>query len=232
MSQTTKAKKPNTDKPVAAAIIYALAILFLALPVYEWFSNAWVMFAHGGDYPTMLLNLPARLFALVGFTLMFYQFVLGIRTPLFEKVFKRPVNLKRHRRLGKVGFILILLHGLFLMLYDYLLAGRLLFDTYRIYGMTALALLIIAVIAAWFFTPLKLSRKVWKSVHLLAYIVFPLGFLHGRNLGTEFATGEWTVNALFNGLFAVFVLLVIYQLYNWSMSLRKTAGAGKSRDKR
>ena len=229
---TKKNKKPNTDRPVAAIIIYALAVVFLALPIYEWLGNAWAVFAHGGDYPTMLLNLPARLFALVGFTLMFYQFVLGIRTPLFEKVFKRPVNLKRHRWLGKVGFVLILLHGLFLMLYDYLLAGQLLFDTYRIYGMIALSLLIIAVIAAWFFKPLKLSRKVWKGIHLAAYIVFPLGFLHGRNLGTEFATGEWTVNALFNGLFAVFVLLVVYRLYAWVMSLRTTAGAGNSRDKR
>ena len=181
--------------------------------MYEWIGNAAFFYAETQDYTMLLLNLPSRLFALIGFVLMFYQFVLGIRVPILETVFSRATNLKRHRTLGKAGFVLILLHGVLMLGYDYSIADQFIFDRYRIIGLVALGLLIVGVLAAWFFKPLKLSRKTWKTVHLLAYVAFPLGFIHGRALGTEFATGRWTVSALFNGLLAVYVLLLIYRLY-------------------
>ena len=197
-------------------MIYAVALLLLALPVYEWLRNAYFFYTQTTEYLILTLYLPARLFALVGLVLMFYQFVLGIRIPAFERVFSRVTNLKRHKTLGKIGFVLILLHGLLLMTFDYVNAGQLLFDVYRILGMSALTLLLIAVIAAWYFKPLKLSRKTWKGIHLLAYVVFPVGFIHGRGLGASFRSGTWTVNALFSALFAIYVLLVVFRLYTYA----------------
>ena len=208
-------KSATAVKPIAASVVYGLAILFLALPLYEWIGNAAFFYTETRDFTMLLLNLPSRLFALIGFVLMFYQFVLGIRLPILETVFSRATNLKRHRTLGKAGFVLILLHGVLMLAYDYSIADQLIFDRYRIIGMVALVLLIVGVLAAWFFKPLKLSRKTWKTVHLLAYVAFPLGFIHGRALGTEFATGRWTVSVLFNGLLAVYVLLLIYRLYSY-----------------
>ncbi len=202
----------RSGRDIAAAVIYLIAAVLLLLPVYEWLTNSYYFFLESREYALLLLNLPARLFALVGFVLMFFQFVLGMRLPAFEKVFSRAVNLKRHRALGKAGFILILLHGLMFLLYDYLVTGGLLFDPYRVVGMIALAVLIPAVIAAWHFKRLKLSRSTWRTLHLLAYVVFPLGFVHGRTLGVEFATGTWTVNALFSVLLAIYVLLLLYRL--------------------
>lgn len=225
MSQQASAKKAGKKKsqspmPRVAVAIYAVAALFLILPMYEWITNAAFFLSPTPDWSMLLLNLPARLFALVGFVLMFYQFVLGVRTPLFEKVFNRATNLKRHRTLGKVGFVLILLHGLFMLAYEWLIANQIILDYYRVLGVTALILLIIAVVSAWFFKPLKLSRKAWKTIHLLAYFVFPLGFEHGRNLGTEFATGAWTVRGLFTGLFFVYCAIVLYRLYTWFNEVR------------
>ena len=208
-------KSATAVKPIATSVVYGLAILFLALPLYEWIGNAAFFYTETRDFTMLLLNLPSRLFALIGFVLMFYQFVLGIRLPVLETVFSRATNLKRHRTLGKAGFVLILLHGGLMLAYDYSIADQLIFDRYRIIGMVALVLLIVGVLAAWFFKPLKLSRKTWKTVHLLAYIAFPLGFIHGRALGTEFATGRWTVSVLFNGLLAVYVLLLMYRLYSY-----------------
>ncbi len=208
-------KSATAVKPIATSVVYGPAILFLALPLYEWIGNAAFFYTETRDFTMLLLNLPSRLFALIGFVLMFYQFVLGIRLPILETVFSRATNLKRHRTLGKAGFVLILLHGVLMLAYDYSIADQLIFDRYRIIGMVALVLLIVGVLAAWFFKPLKLSRKTWKTVHLLAYVAFPLGFIHGRALGTEFATGRWTVSVLFNGLLAVYVLLLIYRLYSY-----------------
>ncbi len=212
-ANTTAVEVPRrSGRDVAAAVIYLIAAVLLLLPVFEWITNSYYFFLESREYALLLLNLPARLFALVGFVLMFYQFVLGMRLPVFEKVFSRAVNLKHHRTLGKAGFILILLHGLTFLLHDYLVAGRLLFDPYRVVGMVALAFLTPAVIAAWHFKRLKLSRNTWRTLHLFAYVVFPLGFIHGRNLGAEFATGTWTVNALFSVLLAIYVLLLLYRL--------------------
>ncbi len=209
-----KKKKKSTDKPAAAAAIYALAVVLLLLPVYEWLTNAWYFYVATSEYLVFFLHLPARLFALVGFVLMFYQFVLGMRLPIIEKVFNRATNLKRHRTLGKIAFVLILLHGVLLLAFDYFgTFGELMFDTYRVIGMIAIVLMILAVIPAWYFRPLKLSRKTWTTIHLGGYVVFPLGFLHGRALGAEFSTGTWTVNVLFSALFAIYCLLLAYRLY-------------------
>ncbi len=195
-----------------AVVMYVVAVVLLALPVYEWVLNAVPFYADPYDLPTALFNLPGRLFALVGFVLMFYQFVLGIRLPAFEKVFKRATNLRRHQTLGKIGFTLLLLHGVFMLSYDRGLTGEFFFDTYRIMGITALILLIAAAMAAWHFKALKLPRKVWKTLHLLAYIVFPVGFLHARGLGTELATSR-VVDVLFITLFVLYCFLVAYRLY-------------------
>ena len=213
MSEQQKASSgaAGRQRP-AAGVIYAVAVALVFLPVYEWVANAVPFYADPYDISTAVFNLPGRLLALVGFVLMFYQFVLGIRIPAFERVFKRATNLRRHQTLGKIGFVLILLHGVSMLAYDWALAGRFLFDTYRVIGMVALALLIVAVMAAWQYKALKLSRRVWKPVHMLGYVVFPLGFLHARTLGTELAT-SWAVNALFSTLFALYCVLVVYRIY-------------------
>lgn len=209
------AKKTNTpDRPFAVFIVYAIALAMLALPVYEWISNAWWFYQDGSDWVMMFINLPARLFALVGFLLMFFQFVLGIRNPVIEQVFNRATNLKRHRTLGKISFVLIMLHGLLVMTQDMIFAGRFLFDFYRVLGMIALLLLTAGVVAAWFYKPLKLSRAVWRRIHLTGYLVFPLGFIHSTNLGTEPATGRYTVYYLFSLWLVVYSILVVWKLYS------------------
>ncbi len=217
MSSQKPASQTSSQR-AAAAVIYIIAIVLLAVPVIEWVANAAPFYADPYDLALGLFNLPGRLFALVGFTLMFYQFILGVRIPALERVFSRATNLKRHQTLGKVGFILIVLHGIAILSYDWVLAGQFLFDLYRVLGMIALALLIIGVIPAWYFKKLKLPRKVWKTLHLSAYVVFPLGFFHARNLGTELAT-SWMVEGLFTILFVVFCLIVLFRLY--TLAVRK-----------
>ncbi len=228
MSEKVKSKKrgAGSKNPTAAAIIYVVAVVLLVLPITEWLGNAPREF---GTSPELsFLNLPARLFALVGFVLMFYQFILGIRLPLLEKVFPRATNLKRHRMLGKVAFVLILLHAVMMLSYDYATFGQLLFERYRVIGMIAAACLVVGVVAAWFFKPLKLPTKAWRTLHLLGYVVFPLGFYHANSLGTEVITGEWTVQRPFTLFLIIYAVLLLYRIAiavrTWSSGRTQPSG--------
>lgn len=222
MNETAKTKKKGaaSKNPTAAAVIYVIAAVLFVLPIIEWAGN---FAGEVGPNPAWnFLNLPARLLALAGFVLMFYQFILGMRLPLFEKVFPRATNLKRHRTLGKVAFVLILLHAVMMAAFDYSMAGQFLFDTYRVLGLIAVICLVVGVIAAWFFKPLKLPRKVWRTLHLLGYVAFPLGFFHANTLGTEVLTGDLTVSLPFTAFVIIFAVLVLYRLFVY---FRELAGA-------
>jgi len=209
---TAKRPQPPTAPLAVRYFFYIVALALLVLPLIAWLENALPFYQAGGNLGFLLLQLPARLFALIGFVLMFFQFILGTRLPLWEKVVARAQNLKRHRTIGKIGFFLILLHGLMILIHDYISAGQLLFDTWRIVGIIALVLLIVAVIAAWFFRPLKLSRKAWRTIHLPAYVVFPLGFFHARALGTELATSP-ALDIQLLILFGIYCVILVYRIY-------------------
>jgi DMSO/TMAO reductase YedYZ heme-binding membrane subunit len=151
------------------------------------------------------LYLVARAFALVGFVLMFYQFIITARLPFMEAIFKRPNMIKTHRTLGKIGLILVLVHGIILFSMDPT------FYFEKNLGIIGLALLTVAVIAAWFFKPLKLKLKTWRAIHLAAYLVFPLGFAHALLLGSTVNSAR-PVYWLFAVLFAVYCLVVVNRL--------------------
>ncbi len=205
-------KAPNNGGPAwAGPALFAVAVLLPLLPMYAWGQEALMVYQASDHLPTLLLYYPGRAFALLGFVLMFYQFVLGVRLPFMERFFKRYVTIKRHRTLGKIGFLFILLHGVFMLVYETAMAGTLFLDLARVVGLAALVLLSAAVIAAWFSKSLKLSRKTWLRVHYLGYLVFPLAFIHALMLSPTMA-GSTAVSVLFSTLFGAYVLIVAYRL--------------------
>lgn len=188
------------------------AVLVPLLPTVYWTISVAGEVTSGGDLPAILwIYHPARLLALVGFVMMFYQFVLGARLPVMEKIAPRARLLTQHRSLGKIGFILILLHGIIMLATDLIDYGRIVFTLPKLLGITALFLLIIAVIASWFFKPLKLQYNTWKKMHLLAYLVFPLVFFHAIMLGTT-VRGYIAVRVLFVLLMLVYTAVLVYRI--------------------
>lgn len=172
-------------------LILALAVLLPLLATAEWLYSVIVDLAQlgsgeAGRLPLSLLLVyyPARFMALLGFTLMFYQFILSARLPLLEALYKRAELIKRHRSLGKTGFMLMLVHGLFMLLFDLLEQGALSFTLEKILGISALFLLIIGVVAAWQAKALDFKLKTWKLFHLALYVVLPLAFVHAISIGT------------------------------------------------
>lgn len=57
---------------------------------------------------------------------------------------------------------------------DLLSSGQIFLYLENTVGLVALILLTAAVLAAWFFKPLKLPRKYWRAIHFLTYLVFPM----------------------------------------------------------
>ncbi|TVR57187.1 MAG: hypothetical protein EA426_12595 [Spirochaetaceae bacterium] len=199
-------QKPAAGRTPAGVLIAIVAIVLPLVPLAFWLHGVIPMMPGPVQSASFGLYLLARAFALVGFVLMFYQFVLTSRLPFLETALKRATMLKRHRALGKTGFVLVLLHGVILLSLDPSLY------TPKTLGLIALIILTVAVIAAWFFKPLKLKLKTWRAIHLAAYVVFPLVFYHAIALGST-VLGYRPVYWLFVVLFTGYVLIVLYRIY-------------------
>ncbi|TVQ40529.1 MAG: hypothetical protein EA384_03080 [Spirochaetaceae bacterium] len=214
------------SEPMSAKQLVVAAILLPLIPVVYWTVSVATEFAAADQIVAILwVYHPARLLALVGFVMMFYQFVLGTRLPVMESVAPRAKLLTQHRSLGKAGFILILVHGVIMLSADLIDYRRVIFNLPKLLGITALFLLIIAVIASWFFKPFKFQYNTWKKMHLLAYLVFPLAFFHAIMLGTT-VRGYIAVRVLFVVLMLVYTAILVYRLAG-SPQKKPAGGRGK-----
>ncbi len=196
---------------IVRRVVVALAVALPLLPVSVWAHSALPIYRSMWHGPMLLLYLPARMLGLVGFVMMFYQFVMAARLPLIERAFTRAVIYRRHRTLGKIGFLLILAHGTAMLGFDLIMAGELLLDRSKTFGVIALALLTVAVAAAIFWKPLKLSNKQWMRIHRLAWVAFPLAFYHAVTIGTTINTST-AVLGLFYAMGAIYLLLLARRL--------------------
>ncbi len=199
----SKDKKP----PAAGRLLVAVAVAIPFLPVVAWAREAVQMYGMPLDAAFLALYLPARVLALVGLTLMFYQFVLAARLAPLERWFSRAKLIKTHRNLGKVAYLLVLLHGVGMLAFDLAVAGMIPLWTEKTFGLIGLIVLTIAVLAAWFFKPLKLSLKQWRAIHLLTYAVFPLVVWHALALGTT-VNSVAAVRLLFQAMLVGYLALL------------------------
>jgi DMSO/TMAO reductase YedYZ heme-binding membrane subunit len=193
---------PQQRAPMTVIII---AVLVPLVPIAFWINSFIEMMPAALQSAELGFYMLARVFALTGFVLIFYQFVLTSRLPFLEARLKRPKMVKTHRTVGKVGFLLVLAHGVILLVLDPTLYLE------KTLGLIGLILLATAVIAAWFFKPLKLSLKTWRAIHLIAYVVLPIVFIHAMSLGLTVAAYR-PVWWLFVAMFAGYCLIVVYRI--------------------
>lgn len=205
-------KKKNTRVNPALWIATILSAVILLIPAVAWTRETARLYTMDLEGSFLWLYLPARLLALLGFVLMFYQAVLSARFPFMEKWFKRSSLLKTHRTAGKVAYIMVLLHGIGILAFDLISAGEIQLYTEKTIGIIALILLTIAVVAAWFFKPLKLPLKVWRKIHLLTYVVIPLVIWHALVLGST-VNAVPSLQGLFIAILVGYVLIAVYRLF-------------------
>ncbi len=192
-------------------VLYGIAVLLPLVPLTAWIVGSWQQFTEPLGAAFFGLYVPARAFGLLGFVLMFYQFLLASRIPFLETVLPRAQQLKTHRTLGKVGGIMIVLHGTCMLLFDMITLGSIAFTLGKLIGIIALFLLINAVVAAWFLKALKFKLQTWRRIHYAAYVVFPLVFVHAILIGSA-VRGYLAVRLLFIVLLAVYAVLLVRRL--------------------
>ena len=199
------ASQQPTSRQRAPVTLIVLAVVIPLIPVGFWIRNLIGMMPSPVESAADGFFMLARVLALLGFVLIFYQFVLTARLPFLEAMLKRPKLVKTHRTVGKVGFLMVLVHGVILILLDPTLFLE------KTLGLIGLVLLAVGVIAAWFFKPLRLSLKTWRTIHLVAYVVLPLVFIHAISLGTTIR-GYSPVRWLFVAMFVGYCLIVVYRI--------------------
>jgi predicted ferric reductase len=205
-------------------LIIAVAILLPVVPLVAWLADSWQQFSEPLGAAFYILYVPARAFGLIGFVLMFYQFVLASRVGILEAVFPRAKQLKTHRTLGKIGGVLMLTHGGFMLLFDLVSLGAITFTLEKLLGIVGLFLVLNAVIAAWFIRPLQLTQPTWRRIHRVAYVVFPTIFLHAILIGNT-VRGYAAVRWMFIAFLAVYAALVVRRIVQGPPGAKRRAKA-------
>lgn len=220
MSTKKAVKKLPPEMRAVRWIIGLVAVILPLLPIVVWLQTTYPIYQAMGMGWFTVVYLPARALGLAGFVLMVYQFVMSTRFAIIEKAFTRPLIFKLHKNLGLTGFLLMLMHGLFMLVFDIVMSGTVQLDTGRLAGITALIILIVAVGAALWWKPLKLSRKTWMAIHRLIYLVLPLALYHAIALGTSLQSSRWLMG-LFYALGGIYLISLIRRILQTIQDFRK-----------
>ena len=207
-------------------VLNVVAAVLPLVPLTAWIVGSWSQFTEPLGAAFFGLYVPARAFGLLGFVLMFYQFILASRIPFLDALLPRAKQLKTHRTLGKVGGIMIVLHGTCMLLFDLITLGSVAFTLGKLIGIVALFLLINAVVAAWFLKALKFKLQTWRRIHYAAYVVFPLVFVHAILIGSA-VRGYLAVRILFIVLLAIYVVLLVRRLIGGQAGAKPTSARRK-----
>jgi predicted ferric reductase len=167
----------------------------------------------------------ANIVGYIGFVLLYLQVVLGTRH-VFGLVTKDTVLMNKiHSWLGKYGILAVVAHPLLSMmnrLEDIIWIFTPNFvvrtETYITLGRFAL----IAFLVVWVTSALvreKLKWTQWKYIHLLAYPIVLLIFLHIKEIGSFYESFIF-IQALWMFFFGVFIGVVIYRLLLWAGFLK------------
>jgi len=197
----------EVDGEMKKRILLGVMVLFCAIPVIAWARtvNAGLPL---GAYSYDL----GRLLALVGFVLLFFQFVFSAKIKWIERDIGHDRLIAIHRTSGVVGLVLILIHPAFLFLYDVLSGFGPTFGTGKLIGFVSLALFVLAAGSALLFRRLRLKYETWKAIHWLSYVALPIGFVHSLWIGSDLYTQP--LRAFWLLMAAFYVAIVLYKVWN------------------
>ncbi len=167
------------------------------------------------------LLIAANILGYIGFVMLYLQIVLGSRH-VFKFFTKNTVAInKLHSKLGKYAILAVLAHPLLSMMnrledldWIFVPSFNVPTETYISLGRFALFLFF----AVWLTSALlraKLKWHPWKLIHLLAYPLVILIFIHIKSIGT-FYEDYALIQALWAFLLIVLWASIFYRLLMWS----------------
>ncbi len=179
-------------------IFYTAWVALISLGVFTVFQNT--PFSLVLVNRVILANFVQRLLGLTAFTMMFTQIILGSYMSRWIEKYG-PWILKFHIFEGILVYLIIFLHPIFFMLFNYfaghgfdpfftfidvcILCSKKV-DFYYTFGRVSFWLVTAAVFAGLFRTATPFMRVNWKRFHILNYVAFLLIGIHGFFLGTDF----------------------------------------------
>jgi predicted ferric reductase len=170
-------------------------------------------------------NFFQRLFALLAFTMLFYQIVIGMYMRKLVEKFGTFVR-KFHYFQGIIIYILILFHPLLFLLSnfrltrsfdpfyvftDFCILCKTLFENYLTFGRISFWLISLTVIVAVFRSYPSL-RNNWLNFHRINYLVFIITAIHAWGVGTDVRRAPYVWFFLFI-VFMIVILLFVNKIF-------------------
>jgi predicted ferric reductase len=160
--------------------VYAIVVL-LTLAI------GWATVRNSDDLP---LTKVGFITALIGFSIIAVQVMLGSRLKLLDRAFGLDKVVIFHRKMGVVAAVLLLSHPLLMAL------GKKSFKLFYFHtswqvnlGKGGLLLLVAGVLLALFYSKFRLDYNVWRLIHKTMIVVVILAFAHSILIGDAFKIG-------------------------------------------
>ncbi len=223
--------------PIKKRIFLSLFILNILIILGFWYFNNQSMLT--GD---SLYNALGRIFGLIGTYLFLIQILLISKIKLIEKTYGHDKLTRIHHYNGIVAFILLLLHGLFLVI-GYKLIAKISFlnQLTKFIGgdeigsaILALVILIIIIILSITFSKIKIKYELWYFTHLFTYLVIILAFSHQIENGMDLYSNNafliywYILYIVIIGLLLVYRFLIpIYNYYTYRFQVNRVVNENK-----
>lgn len=171
-------------------VFLILAGLCLAVAVASWVRTL----VGGLPWPVYLQEV-GGLLALLGFILLFFQYVLISRIKFIEKGIGLDRLIGMHMGLGVLILLTVTLHPLLIFISERLQGYSMPIGFMKILGVIALLTIWVTAGSALIYGRISLRYESWKRIHRAGYIVLPLALFHSLFLGSTlqhgFLRGFW-----------------------------------------
>lgn len=156
-----------------ARLVLLSVVAFLLLVIIFWSTN--IDFTRFAIYYLRHLGI---LFAALGLSLLFFQFVFASRLKFIEDGFGLDKMMRWHRLFGRLGLVLIILHALFIVYYRISAFGDTFFSIFILVGIIALLGFMVTGALASQYRRIGLAYETWRNIHLINYFLFPVALVH------------------------------------------------------
>ncbi len=156
----------------------ARLVLFTLAAVVILVTILWALGVDFSRFTIHYLRYFGLLFAALGLTLLFFQFVFASRVKFIEAGFGLDKMMRWHRLFGRLGLALILLHASFIVYYRLSVFGDTFFSVFILAGIIALLGLMVTGALASQYRRIGLAYETWRNIHLFNYLLFPVALVH------------------------------------------------------
>ncbi|MFP4113797.1 MAG: ferric reductase-like transmembrane domain-containing protein [Spirochaetota bacterium] len=188
-------------------VLGVLALGLLAVPIVAWAQIASLV-----PNVAVVAQQLAWLFGVLGFVILFFQFVLSSRVRFLEADVGLDRMIHLHRLTGVVGLSLVVLHFAAVAVFELIEFGYLNLTLLKFSGTLGLLVILLVAFAALFYKRIGWRYETWKRIHLAGYLVFPIVFIHSYYLSNRIVTSRPYVDVYWWVLLGIYVAIVLYKI--------------------